>query len=54
MCPSTSDGMRRRGEIVLVTSGDPRRLTGGHLYNCRMLAALHAHGRPVRQIVIPD
>jgi glycosyltransferase involved in cell wall biosynthesis len=54
MCPSTSNGMRRRGEIVLVTSGDPRRLTGGHLYNRRMLAALHAHGRPVRQIVIPD
>ena len=54
MLPSTSDGMRRQGEIVLVTSGDPRRLTGGYLYNRQMLAALHAHGLPACQTVLPD
>jgi glycosyltransferase involved in cell wall biosynthesis len=40
------------GGIALVTSGDPGRLTGGYLYNRRVLDALGADGLPVRHVVL--
>jgi glycosyltransferase involved in cell wall biosynthesis len=42
------------GEIVLVTSGDPGRPTGGYLYNRHVLEALRADGLPAIQVVLGE
>lgn len=39
-------------QILLITTGNPSRLTGGYLYNRRMLGALQARGIDVAQCAV--
>lgn len=41
-------------DVTLVTAGDPRRRTGGNLYDQRMLAALRRAGLRVTTVVLRD
>src|SRR5438094_9038790 len=43
----------RRG-ILVVTAGDPSRLTGGYIYCRRMLEALQRARQSVEQLVLPE
>lgn len=56
MKPASSDrvGARQSQNVVLITAGDPRRLTGGNLYNRYVLEALECAGWSVRRVVLPD
>ena len=41
-------------DVALVTAGDPKRRTGGNLYNRHMLAALRRDGVRVTTVVLRD
>jgi glycosyltransferase involved in cell wall biosynthesis len=40
--------------LAFLTLGDPRRLTGGHLYNSRIAQAAPRHGATMRFVAVPD
>jgi glycosyltransferase involved in cell wall biosynthesis len=48
-----SDGERTADSIVFVTAGDPDRLTGGYLYNRRMLEAMRRVGYDIYETSLP-